>query len=339
MLISPTISGSRRAALLLTYLIFCLAAQAAVAEDITVCDGLAATWMSARPGTAAAIFVPGQGPIGRNGDRADAIHATSLFLATDLMKAEMSALIFDKRGIGASTLGNGNPWDKSTMMEEASDIQCLVRWVTENKHPSRITLIGSGDGNFVAALAATTGVDAIVMLPVFEGSASELADDLRREGLAEPAVTEIEHAVATRLKGQRAKFAYSILHRPADTIFRRIRRMRPPFNRIEIVARLNVPILLIGAGRDLETSQSKFERLAASNPRAKAFFVSNMSNLLRPYTSECPESCQPARKPLGSPLEPAAVAAISSFVACGSASPDLKSCQGDPISPGPERAR
>ncbi|MGB8400210.1 MAG: hypothetical protein WCE35_15570 [Bradyrhizobium sp.] len=317
---------------MLGYAFCCVAAQLvggaafASSEGVMACDGLAATWMSARPEAPAAIFVPGQGPITRNGDQAGLIHSTALFLATDLLKAEMSALIFDKRGIGASGIGSGKPWDESTMIEEANDIRCLVRWVIENKQPSSVTLIGYNDGNIVAAMAATAGVDGIVMLPVFEGSASDMADDLRRGGLAEPAVAEIERAVASRLRGETATYSFPTLHRVVATIVKRIRSMRPPFDQIDVVARLDMPVLLVGAGRDFETSRTKFKRLAEAAPGASIFYEPNMSGFLRTYAADCPDSCQRKRLPSSDPLDPGAVAAISSFVACGKVGTNATSC-------------
>jgi hypothetical protein len=309
--------------------------------DETSCDGLALSWMPAPPlssnaAAPAVIFVPGRGAFDRNGNTPDLMAATTLFLATDLREAGISSVRFDKRGVGGSTIGNGKPWDRSTIAEEANDIRCLIRWLRQTRGPSQVTLAGFDDGGIVAALAAMTAkVDGIVMLPVMQGTADEMVEDMRREGLAAPAAREIEQAVAARLKGATADYAHPILYRPVDVIVRRAKAMRPPFDRLGLVARLGVPLLVIGAGWDFESSQTKLRRFAESARRATTFFVPDMNNLLRPYTMECPDSCQRARNPTGSPLERSAVVAIAAFV-CGNAVTGAKTCR-EPTSFEPER--
>lgn len=293
--------------------------------------------MAAGPGTPAAIFVPGRGPITRNGDQVDATHGTALLLATGLLQREISSLIFDKRGIGASIVGDGKAWDKSTMMEEADDIQCLVRWVVEHKHPSQMTLIGYNDGGVIAAIAATVGVDRIVMLPVFEGGAGDMLNDMRSKGLAEPAVAEIERAVASRLRGETATYSNPVLHRPVEVIVQRIQAMRPPLDRIDVLRQLNVPVLLVRAGWDFETSPNHFKRLAESTPRSSVFYGPRMNSLLRTYTVACSGICKRERESSREPLDLVALAAISSFVARGKVGTEVENCH--TYRPGAERAR
>jgi hypothetical protein len=90
---------------------------------------------------------------------------------------------------------------------------------------------------------------------------------MRLAGLAEPAIAEIEKAVASRLRGETATYSNPVLHRPVDVIVRRIQAMRPPLDRIDIVRNLNVPVHLVRAGWDFETSPSGFKKLAASLQR------------------------------------------------------------------------
>jgi pimeloyl-ACP methyl ester carboxylesterase len=249
-------------------------------------------------------------------------------------------LSFDKRGIGKSLVGNGKSWDSSTIVDEARDIECLINWLREKQASSRITLVGFDSGGVVAALAAaTTPVDGIIMLPSFESSVEEMFEDMRREGLSEAAVREIGQAVAARLKGDAANYSHPILHRTVDDIIRRTTAVPPPLNRVDLVARLKLPILLIDAGWDFGSSRAQIKKLAEAAPQARTITVANMNNHLRLNARECPETCQDQRDATGTSLEPRALIAIATFARCGSIVADSNACRlvTIPSVPGPGR--
>lgn len=336
MSVCTAILAIRRPALWLAFLASCAAAFGGTVHAQTVniaetaCDGIAMAWLPdpSNDLAPAVIFVPGRGPIDRFGNTPDLVYYTTLFVAVELQKAGIASVSFDKRGTGESTVGNGKAWDSGTMADEAEDVHCLVNWLREKHAPSRITLIGFDDGDVVAAMAAaTTPVDAIVMLPVFETTARDMFEELRDSGLSEAATREIEQAVAARLKGEAPIYAHPILHRPVDTIVRRVTGMRPPLNRTDLVAHLNLPILLVRAARDFESSQTEIKRLAESAPHVTTVVIADTSSRLRISTAECSDTCQEERNPNGNPLQPNAVKAIVTFARCGSFAADPDTCR------------
>lgn len=345
MSVCPAIPAIRRFALWLAFLACGLAAfngtvraQTVNMTQETACGGISLWWLSnlADAGAPTVIFVPGRGAVDWKGNTPDVAYNTTLSLAIALGETGIGVMTFDKRGVGDSRVADGKAWDSSTTADEAKDIRCLVNWLREKHPPSRITLIGSSDGGVVAALAAmTVAVDAIVMLPVFEATAPEMIQEMRQGGLSEAATREIEQAVAARLKGEEANYSHPILHRPVDTIIHRLTQMRPPFNRTDLVAHLDLPILLVSGGWDFESSRAEIRRLAASAPHLTAFAVADMSSRLRPYTAECPDSCQQERNPGGSQLQPGAVKAIATFTRCGTLAADPNTCH--QAAPPPQR--
>jgi alpha/beta superfamily hydrolase len=315
-------------------------AQEIISE--TACDGIAMSWLpdASNASAPAVILVPGHGPFDRHGDMPGSKFHTALFLGIGLQKAGISSLNFDKRGIGKSNVGNGKSWDNSTIVDEARDVECLVNWVRENHASSRITLVGFDAGGVVAALAATTvPVDGIVMLPAFESSVEDMLEDVRREGLSAAAVREIGQAVAARLKGEAANYSHPILHRTVDDIVRRTITVPPPLNRVDLVARLKLPILLIDAGWDFGSSRRQIKKLEETAFQATTFTVADMNNHLRLNARECPKTCQDQRDATGISLEPRALVAIATFARCGSIVADSNACRPatTPSLPGPGR--
>jgi uncharacterized protein len=312
-------------------MLVCLAGAPALAdqsvEDLEVCDGLSIFWSFVQSEGPTAIFVPGQGEVDRNGDRPDFINGTPLYMLADLQAAGINTLMFDKRGVGKSRVGNGKPWDKGTIEDEAKDVQCLIRWVRENKNPRRLTLIGYNDGDIVAALAVSeTDPQGIVMLPSYDLRVSDFPAALDQAGLGKTAVEQVREAVSIELGGGKADLRQSILRPVVDSILTSIRQTRAPADRVGIIAALNLPILMIGAGDELQQSQTGFWILSRANPRVQAQFDANLNKILRRTSADCNDVCQRQRKPLGSPLDQATVNLIVKFVACGNDGAGAQEC-------------
>jgi hypothetical protein len=98
-----------------------------------------------RPGV---VFVQGAGAEGRHGSR---------YLADALARRGIAALIYDKRGVGAS----GGDWRKATPADLADDAVAAVRWLAgrEEVDGRRIGIYGHSQGGLIAPLAATRSPD------------------------------------------------------------------------------------------------------------------------------------------------------------------------------------
>ncbi len=101
-----------------------------------------------RASAPAIIFVHGAGPETRNASR---------FLAQFFVARGMAALIYDKRGAGAST----GDWMHSSFEDLAKDTVAAVNYL-KTRHeidPLRIGLMGSSQGGWIAPLAALGSPD------------------------------------------------------------------------------------------------------------------------------------------------------------------------------------
>jgi pimeloyl-ACP methyl ester carboxylesterase len=128
-------------------------------RDVTVRNGdiaLSASLFTPRtPGRhAAVIFLHGSGPETRWG--------TSRYYADRLARSGVAALIYDKRGAGAST----GDWRRATFEDLADDAIAAVRLLERRTDidPTRIGLFGHSQGGLIAPLVAARAPRAVAFL-------------------------------------------------------------------------------------------------------------------------------------------------------------------------------
>jgi uncharacterized protein len=117
-------------------------------ENVSFLDGdvhLAGTLLtpSQSSHTPAIVFVQGAGPETRSASR---------FLAEFFVRRGVAALIYDKRGAGASS----GDWQHSSFEDLAADVTAAVRFLKSRSEidPNRIGLMGSSQGGWIAPMAA-----------------------------------------------------------------------------------------------------------------------------------------------------------------------------------------
>jgi len=135
-----------------------------------------------RPGRhAAVVFVHGSGPEGRFGAR---------FLAVHLARHGVGALIFDKRGVGAS----GGDWHRASLEDLADDATAGVRLLSARPEvdSARIGIYGHSQGGLIAPLAVTrsTGLSFLIAGGTYGGDVYEqdlyrVENALKSSGLSE----------------------------------------------------------------------------------------------------------------------------------------------------------
>lgn len=128
-------------------------------HDVTLRNGditLAASLFTPRAPRrhAAVIFLHGSGPETRWG--------TSRYYADRLARSGVAALIYDKRGAGAST----GDWRRATFEDLADDAIAAVRLLERRTDidPKRIGLYGHSQGGLIAPLAAARALGAVAFL-------------------------------------------------------------------------------------------------------------------------------------------------------------------------------
>ena len=117
------------------------------------------------PPTAAArmpavVLIAGAG----SSDRDETVANVPIFgqLSGDLSKAGYFVVRYDKRGVGQS----GGRAESATLQDYADDAVQVVEWLSKRKDidPKRISLVGHGEGGYVAMLAAARAGDKVAAI-------------------------------------------------------------------------------------------------------------------------------------------------------------------------------
>ncbi|MEZ5100791.1 MAG: alpha/beta hydrolase [Thermoleophilia bacterium] len=110
----------------------------------------------ARPPLAAALLLPGSGPVDRNEDHGKLPLGVTRLLAGALAEAGAASFRYDKRGVGASP----GDWRAAGMSDEHGDARAALGVLAAQPEvdPGRIAVVGHSAGAFHAArLAAEDG--------------------------------------------------------------------------------------------------------------------------------------------------------------------------------------
>jgi alpha-beta hydrolase superfamily lysophospholipase len=299
-----------------------LALQLQAQEGTTVTtDGqtLAYTWLQAPAGgPTAVLIIAGSGPTDRNGNNPMAGTNNSLKqLAEGLAARGISSLRFDKRGIGQS---NKPALNEAAMRFDLmiADAAHLVQWIKNQPGIQQVVVMGHSEGSLVAINAALSSeVAGVVSL----AGAADPADVILRKQLSnlqEPLKTQAMHALDTLAAGKTLKnypVFLSSLFRPSVQPYLISWMAHDP---CKDAARLTVPALIIGAGRDLQISADDAVKLGQCAPMAAVKTYPELNHLLKPV----PDNREANLASYGSetpPVDSQVIQACADFVLrCGS---------------------
>lgn len=218
----------------------------------------------ARP--AALLLVHGSGPESRNGGR---------FLATALCRAGIAALIYDKRGVGAST----GDWRGTRFEDLAGDAAAGLAWLARQGDidPGRIGLYGHSQGGSIAPMIANrsphvafliAGAGAAIPMreverfslmnavrPLAEGEADAAEARAYVDRLIAVAATGagLEAFIADAARFQGRRWFAMVVPPPADAGYWRLARATFAYDPAAEWRRLRVPALLLYGDRDERT--------------------------------------------------------------------------------------
>ena len=129
---------------------------------------------------AAVVFLHGAGGEGRFGAR---------FLADHLARHGIAALIYDKRGVGAST----GDWKRSDFNDLADDALAGIHFLQQRKeiNPKQIGIYGHSQGGMIGPLIASRSKDVAFVVsgagsavPVYESEINSITNQVRAQGIS-----------------------------------------------------------------------------------------------------------------------------------------------------------
>lgn len=225
-----------------------------------------------------ALLIAGSGPTDRNGDGSGVRPGTLKKLAEELHVRGIATLRYDKRGARGWKAAFGRRED-FRFDHYVDDAVALIGHLKSQARFSRVFVIGHSEGGLVATCAARhEAIAGLVLL----SAVSRRPGDLMKEQLAEqiepqwagPILRAIDQIMAGRivdplpagldiLPARQAGIASVLVADP-----------------IEPLRSLNVPVLIVGGGRDLQLKRRDFDRLAEAAATARTLWLERMNHVL-----------------------------------------------------------
>ncbi|HEY8359812.1 MAG TPA: alpha/beta hydrolase [Ramlibacter sp.] len=229
-----------------------------------------------------ALVVAGAGPTDRDGNNPQlpVRYDNLLLLAQALAERGMASLRYDKRGVGASPVpGLGE--DALRFDHLVDDAEALALHLLADARFNDLVLVGHSEGALVAALVA--GRVPAAALACLAGAA-ERASTLMREQIQRVMPPDLSLAATAALDALDAELPAEDV---ADELALLFRPSVQPYliswfrhHPAQVLAALDVPVLLVHGGADAQVPVAHAERLRAARPDARLRIVDGMDHLL-----------------------------------------------------------
>ena len=215
----------------------------------------------------AVVLVAGSGAR----DRDEVVTGIPLFghFASALADAGLLVVRYDRRGVGQS---GGRP-ESATLQDYADDVRAVVRYLAERQDvdPKRISLVGHGEGAWVAMLAASREkkVARLAVLAAAATSGGDLVVVQQRRTLDRGSFSEAEKHVKIELQ---KKIHQAVLTGAGwDDIPAELRKQADTpwfasflaFDPARVMPRVSQPILIVHGELDRQVEPASADQLAA----------------------------------------------------------------------------
>lgn len=259
------------------------------------------------------IIIPGSGPTDEDGNQYGVFCSnTYKFLSQDLAKNGIASLRFDKRGVGASAVGNND--ERSLLFDTyVDDVVHWIELLREKNRSVKIILAGHSEGALIGMLAAgKTNVDGYISiagpgLPFDSIIRRQIKENLPSQYVNSGKLIDSLKAGKT-VKDVSAEL--SVVFRPSVQPFL-VSIMK--YDPAKAIATLNCPILLVQGDNDLQIRQEDIQRLSDANAKAKVLKIENMNHVLKTVSRERLLNMQSYHSPT-LPVNQQLVRAIVDFV-------------------------
>lgn len=225
-----------------------------------------------------ALIIAGSGPTDRDGNGPLIKTDTYKQLAHALSLHKIAALRYDKRGVGKSMAAMKS--EKELRFDDyVQDAREWIAWMRQDKRFTGIILIGHSEGSLVGMLAAQEGVDRFISL----AGAGFSADSILKQQLgAQPLLRERSFSIIDSLK---AGLTVAQVPPMLFTVFRP--GVQPymiswfKYDPAMIIARLNIPVLILQGTNDLQINVADAERLHAANAKSELVILDGVNHVLK----------------------------------------------------------
>lgn len=222
------------------------------------------------------IIIAGSGPTDRDGNSPLGVQSyTYKLLAEALAGAGIASLRYDKRLIAASTTGFA--LDESVLRFEdyVNDAAVCLKYIKDNEEATALFIAGHSEGSLAGILAAQkTPVQGFISLC---GAGENIADILKRQLNYAPADLILDTLKNGRL-AQAIPANIQAIFRPSVQPYL-ISWMK--YNPATEIARLKIPVLIIGGTTDIQVPPADAVLLHKALPKSQLLIVEGMSHILK----------------------------------------------------------
>jgi len=230
------------------------------------------------------LLVSGSGPTDRDGNQPRLLSDSLRQLAAALAAEGIATLRYDKRGVAMSR--EAAKAEKDLRFEHyVDDAAAWIAWLKADARFSLVAVAGHSEGALVGALAAAkAGAGAFVAIAGIARKPAEILRAQLRPRLPEPFWLESERILARLERGETADGVpkeLDIVYRPSVQPYLISWFRQSP---AEAMRALEVPVLVVQGGADVQVPVAEGEALAAAARNAQLFIVPDMSHALKPAT-------------------------------------------------------
>lgn len=229
------------------------------------------------------IMIPGSGPTDRNGNSGLARGENNTFkhLADSLSKRGIASYRFDKPGVGKSTLKM--EMENFTFKDNIRVVSAIVTQLKEKISFKTVILMGHSEGSLVGMLSAQNNdVQGYISLA---GPAQNACEILKDQMLVSALSEELKAQVVEKLDSlaggyEVKKFSFvlsSLLNASIQPYIRSWFNYTPTIE----IKKLEIPVLIVQGGRDIQVPVAEGEGLKKAQPKSKYLFFPEMNHVLK----------------------------------------------------------
>lgn len=259
-------------------------------EEVTIAGPqapLAGTYQAGdKTGGPVVVIIPGSGPTDRNGDNPMGIKGQSYRLLAEALAARgIASVRIDKRGTfgSAKAIADANA---ATIEGYADDTRAWAKFAAKRAGAECAWVIGHSEGGLVALQAAQdkTGICGVILV---SAPGRKVGAIMRDQFKGNPANAAILPGALAMLDGIDAGKVTDPATLPAplpmmfpEPVQRYLIRLSA-FDRTQMAATAQVPIVIVQGDNDLQVSLDDARRLAAAQPKAKLVVLAGVNHVLK----------------------------------------------------------